>query len=200
MLWGTGVAFVQAMACLLGAKPLPEPMLTYCQLNPSEKTSGKFESKYKTFHSWKRIWKYQWNGGHFVQRWVTSSITDSSPRTSVRTWRRTLRTPRSITWCSCPPGWPCTTKSYISTNDTWWSCLPSALTFGTSPRETAGQGVVFVRKTITHLVVQHGIFKTIGSLMIYLLWSLQGRAMQLIGLKMGCNLKLIILKLIKIHV
>ena len=38
------------MACRLsGAKPLPEPMLTYCQLDPQEQTSVKFESKYKTF-------------------------------------------------------------------------------------------------------------------------------------------------------
>ena len=33
----TGSAFVQVMACrLFGAKPLPEPMLTYCQLDPQE--------------------------------------------------------------------------------------------------------------------------------------------------------------------
>ena len=32
-------ALVQAMACrLFGAKPLPEPMLTYCQLEPCEQT------------------------------------------------------------------------------------------------------------------------------------------------------------------
>ena len=59
MHWGTGVAFVQAVACLFGAKPLPEPVLTYCQLSskPCRTDSGKFESKYKTFHSWKCIWK-----------------------------------------------------------------------------------------------------------------------------------------------
>ena len=46
--WG-GPALVQVMACrLFGAKPLPEPMLTYCQLDPWEQTSVKFESKYKT--------------------------------------------------------------------------------------------------------------------------------------------------------
>ena len=32
-------AFVQVMACrLLGAKPSPEPMLDYCQLDPEEQT------------------------------------------------------------------------------------------------------------------------------------------------------------------
>ena len=37
------------MACrLLGAKPLTEPVLTYCQLDPQEQTSVKFESHYKT--------------------------------------------------------------------------------------------------------------------------------------------------------
>ena len=30
---------------LVGAKPLPEPMLTYGQLDPKEQTSVKFESK-----------------------------------------------------------------------------------------------------------------------------------------------------------
>ena len=38
------------MACrLFGAKPLSKPMLGYCQLDPLEQTSVKFESKYKTF-------------------------------------------------------------------------------------------------------------------------------------------------------
>ena len=31
----TGSALVQVMACrMIGVKPLPEPMLTYCLLNP----------------------------------------------------------------------------------------------------------------------------------------------------------------------
>ena len=38
------------MACrLFGTKPLPEPMLMYCQFDPQEQTSMKFESKYNTF-------------------------------------------------------------------------------------------------------------------------------------------------------
>ena len=38
------------MAChLFGTKPLPEPKLTYCQLDPYEQTSMKFKSKYKLF-------------------------------------------------------------------------------------------------------------------------------------------------------
>ena len=38
------------MAChLYDAKPLPEPMMTYCQVDPLEQTSVKFESKYKIF-------------------------------------------------------------------------------------------------------------------------------------------------------
>ena len=45
----TGSALVQVMACRsFGAKPLPEPMLKYCQLDPWKHTSVKFESKYKT--------------------------------------------------------------------------------------------------------------------------------------------------------
>ena len=60
---------LQVMAWhLLGAKPLPEPMLTYHQLHPQEQTSKKSESKYKTFHSQKCISKRRLqNGGHVVQ-------------------------------------------------------------------------------------------------------------------------------------
>ena len=31
------------------------PMLTNCQMDPQEQTSVEFETKYKNFHSWKRI-------------------------------------------------------------------------------------------------------------------------------------------------
>ena len=69
----TGTALVQVMACrLFGAKPLPEPMLTYCQLDPKKQTSVKFESQYKIFHSWKCIWRYRLrNVGYFVQGEMT---------------------------------------------------------------------------------------------------------------------------------
>ena len=46
----TGSALVQIMACrLIRTKPLPEPILTYCQLDPQEQTSVKFihESAFK---------------------------------------------------------------------------------------------------------------------------------------------------------
>ena len=42
----TGSALVRVMACrLFGGKPLPEPMLAYCQLDSNEQTSVKFKSK-----------------------------------------------------------------------------------------------------------------------------------------------------------
>ena len=48
----TGSSLVQVMACLLfGAKPLPEPMLAYCQLDSWEHNWVKFESKFYHFHS-----------------------------------------------------------------------------------------------------------------------------------------------------
>ena len=67
MQW-TGSPLAQVMACRLsGAKPLPEPMLAYCQLDSREYISVKFESEYYYFHSKKSIWKCrQENGGHFV--------------------------------------------------------------------------------------------------------------------------------------
>ena len=49
-------ALVQVMACrLYGAKPLPEPILDYCQLDPWEQISVKFESEFYHFHSRKCI-------------------------------------------------------------------------------------------------------------------------------------------------
>ena len=45
-----GSSLVQVMACrLLGAKPLPEPMLPYCQLNSWEQISVKFEPEFYHF-------------------------------------------------------------------------------------------------------------------------------------------------------
>ena len=42
----------QIMACrLIGAKPLYEAMLLYCQLDPKEHTSVKFYLNFKRFHS-----------------------------------------------------------------------------------------------------------------------------------------------------
>ena len=46
------------MACrLFGAKPLPEPMLTYCHLGSLEQASVIFESKYENFFIEVNAWK-----------------------------------------------------------------------------------------------------------------------------------------------
>ena len=57
------------MACQLwGAKPLYEPMLTYCHLKPWEINSVKFKFKYKTFNSRKCIYECSFkNGIHMFQ-------------------------------------------------------------------------------------------------------------------------------------
>ena len=48
-----------------GLKHLPEPILTYCQLDLN---SVKFNSKHKNLHSWKCTWKCRLrNDGHFIQ-------------------------------------------------------------------------------------------------------------------------------------
>ena len=52
--------------CLFGAKPLYQPMLAYCQLDPWEQTSVKFSSRFKHFHWTKCIWKCPENVGDFV--------------------------------------------------------------------------------------------------------------------------------------
>ena len=62
----TGSAAVQARTCrLFGAKPSHEPMQTYCQSDPWEQTSVKFESKYKTLHL--KLSSGLRNGGDFVK-------------------------------------------------------------------------------------------------------------------------------------
>ena len=54
----TGPALVKVMACrLFGAKPLPEPMPVYCQLDSREQISVKFESEFYDFHLRNFIWK-----------------------------------------------------------------------------------------------------------------------------------------------
>ena len=54
--------------CLVGTKPLSEPMMEYCQLDPWEQTSVEFQSKFIHFHSRKFIWESCLeNGGHFLQ-------------------------------------------------------------------------------------------------------------------------------------
>ena len=53
------------MACrLFGAKPLPEPVMTYCQLDPYKWIPVKFKPENRTFQSWKCIWKWWpfWSG------------------------------------------------------------------------------------------------------------------------------------------
>ena len=46
------------MACrLFGAKPLPKPILAYCQLDSWEQISVKFQSEYCHLHSRKCFWK-----------------------------------------------------------------------------------------------------------------------------------------------
>ena len=50
----------QVMAChLYGTKPLPEPVLIYCQLDPWQQTPVTFKLKYKLFVLIRYIWKHQ---------------------------------------------------------------------------------------------------------------------------------------------
>ena len=51
-LW-TGSSLVPVMACcLFGTKPLPEPMLVYCPLDPKEQTLPDFEWKYGLYEEY----------------------------------------------------------------------------------------------------------------------------------------------------
>ena len=65
-LWNGSALVIQIMACRLngrpahGAKPLSEPVLTYCQLDPKEHISMKFYLKFKYFHSRKCVSSTKW--------------------------------------------------------------------------------------------------------------------------------------------
>ena len=78
----TGSAIVQVMTCqLFGAKPLPETMLAYYQLDSWEQISVKCELKFYHFHSRKCIWNcHQPKMAPILSsgRWVKKSSRDIS--------------------------------------------------------------------------------------------------------------------------
>ena len=68
----TGSSLVQLMACrLIGAKPLPEPVLAYCHLDSWKHISVKFESEVYHFHSRKHNWKCR------LPKWLVQIICKS---------------------------------------------------------------------------------------------------------------------------
>ena len=70
---------VQVMACrLLGGKPLPEPMLIYCQLDLQEQTSVKFRMEIQNLKMHENAFENVicQNGGHFVQGDICSTSQD----------------------------------------------------------------------------------------------------------------------------
>ena len=87
MRWESMPTLVQIMACrLFGAKPLSEPMLTYCRLGPQEKISINFLSEkifihalFDYFHPLKCIWiSCLPNGGHFLHSSMCPALTSMS--------------------------------------------------------------------------------------------------------------------------
>ena len=56
------------------AKPLSEPMLTFCKLNLRKQIPVTFESKHKCFHPWKCIWKCRLRNRWVCQFWWTSCV------------------------------------------------------------------------------------------------------------------------------
>ena len=64
-----GLSLVQVMTCrLFGAKPLPEPLLGYCQMDSWEQISVKFESEIYNFNQENAFENVVCQTGrHFVQ-------------------------------------------------------------------------------------------------------------------------------------
>ena len=71
-LWSWSALVQLLTSHLFSAKPIPESMLTYCQLDPQEQTSMTFSTNLRTFHSRKCIWKCRLQiGGHlFRLQWL----------------------------------------------------------------------------------------------------------------------------------
>ena len=82
-----GSSLVQVMACrLFGVKPLPEPMLAYCQLDSLGLISMKFEWELCHFHSRKCIWNCR------LPKWRPfypegDELMSYSSYETTRTWR-----------------------------------------------------------------------------------------------------------------
>ena len=97
---------VQVMTCcLLDTKPLPEPTLIYFQLNLKEQTSGKFESKYKNFHTRNCFWKCHLQDiCHFVQASICWAI-NTNMKFEIFSFQRIFGSYWLCTW-SCYIG-PC---------------------------------------------------------------------------------------------
>ena len=102
---GTGLALVQIMACrMFGTKPLLETTLTYCQLDPQEQSSGKYEAKYEILYSWKCTWECRMrNGGHFISREKSINIYASKvnlvDRNDIDSHQITIK--HDTTWTEC---------------------------------------------------------------------------------------------------
>ena len=88
----TGPSLVQVMACrLFDTKPLPEPILAYCQLDSWEQISLKFEFEFYSFHTRKcRLpkWRPFCPWGDELKPWHTMVSKHSRP--SSRQYRPRL--------------------------------------------------------------------------------------------------------------
>ena len=88
----TGSALVKVMACgLFSAKPLPDPMLAYCQLDLRGQISVKFEFEFYHFHSRKYLWSCRQMAailfrGRGVNLAVRCLITWSSEISKLQDW------------------------------------------------------------------------------------------------------------------
>ena len=89
----TGSTLIQVMACrLFGAKPLPEPVLAYCQLDSWEQTSVKFKSESFSFQKMHlKLSSPQMAAILSRERWVHfNPIMDKQVHPSSSVWRSYL--------------------------------------------------------------------------------------------------------------
>ena len=101
---------------LFGAKPLPEPMLTYYQLDSWEQISVKFDLEFSLFHSRKCIWNYCLPKRRPFCPWEW--LNRSQYRGSNCAWRSYNC---SKTWSTCPQ-WTGYRLDWVLFLDWQWNC------------------------------------------------------------------------------
>ena len=111
------------MAChLFSTKPLSEPTLAYCSLDPQEQISVKFKSKYNDIHSRKSIWKCcLQNVNHFVL--APMCLTDVDPTH----WHTQVTRPTRVNYDECVIRQPCNFNCRLITNYNWHGTMASNL-------------------------------------------------------------------------
>ena len=101
--------------CLFVTKPLPDPMPSYCELDPYKQISVIYESKYNNFNPRKYSWKWcLQSGSHFVQTSVLSMCKGQQKHNLMFfKWKSLHQTIGNTSW------WLSARLQYLQCIDNW---------------------------------------------------------------------------------